>query len=158
MLTTASSKAWSTSSRQTGIQTLHYSVTFLCSFPLIILHFFKLYEVLCVSGACRTVLNTYQRFFCDNGVPRRSRACDIGLYSYVDRWLAQKCVNVAWCSDSRLLDWVWNVMAHAQKPDFVFRRNGRVYLNGRGASVQSTTGSRGVRIRSSNAGIHQVPR
>jgi hypothetical protein len=28
-----------------------------------------------------------------------------------------------------LLDRVWNVMAHAQKPDFVFRRNGRVHLN-----------------------------
>jgi len=25
-----------------------------------------------------------------------------------------------------------NVMAHAQKPDFVFRRNGRVHLNSRG--------------------------
>jgi len=25
----------------------------------------------------------------------------------------------------------WNVMAHAQKPDFVFRRNGRVHLNRR---------------------------
>jgi hypothetical protein len=43
-------------------------------------------------------------------------------------------------------------MAHAQKPDFVFRRNGRVHLNRRGASVQSTTGSRGVRISGSNAG------
>jgi hypothetical protein len=31
-----------------------------------------------------------------------------------------------------LLDCVWNVMAHAQKPDFVFRRNGRVHLNQRG--------------------------
>jgi len=30
------------------------------------------------------------------------------------------------------LDRVWNVMAHAQKPDFVFRRNGRVHLNRRG--------------------------
>ena len=30
------------------------------------------------------------------------------------------------------LDCVWNVMAHAQKPDFVFRRNGRVHLNRRG--------------------------
>ena len=49
-------------------------------------------------------------------------------------------------------DCVWNVMAHAQKPDFVFRRNGRVHLNRRGASVQSTTGSRGVRISGSNAG------
>ena len=27
---------------------------------------------------------------------------------------------------------VWNVMAHAQKPEFVFRRNGRVHLNRRG--------------------------
>ena len=43
-------------------------------------------------------------------------------------------------------------MAHAQKPDFVFRRNGRGHLNRRGASVQSTTGSRGVRISGSNAG------
>jgi len=43
-------------------------------------------------------------------------------------------------------------MAHAQKPGFVFQRNGRVHLNCRGASVQSTTGSRGVRISGSNAG------
>jgi len=26
----------------------------------------------------------------------------------------------------------WNVMAHAQKPDFVFRRNGRPHVNRRG--------------------------
>ena len=52
------------------------------------------------------------------------------------------------------VDCVWNVMAYAQKPDFVFRRNGRVHLNrpGEGASVQSTAGSRGVRISGSNAG------
>jgi len=44
-------------------------------------------------------------------------------------------------------------MAHAQKPDFVFRRNGRVHLNeGGGASIQSTTGSRGLHISGSNAG------
>jgi hypothetical protein len=30
------------------------------------------------------------------------------------------------------VDCVWNVMAHTQKPDFVFRRNGRVHLNRRG--------------------------
>ena len=52
---------------------------------------------------------------------------------------------------SLMLDVVWNVMAHAQKPDFVFRRNGRVHLNRLGASVQSTAGSRGVRISGSNA-------
>jgi hypothetical protein len=46
----------------------------------------------------------------------------------------------------------WNVMAHAQKTDFVFRRNGRVHLNRRGALVQSTTGSRVLRISGSNAG------
>ena len=43
-------------------------------------------------------------------------------------------------------------MAHAQKPDLVFRRNGRVHLSRRGASVHSNTGSRGVRISGSNAG------
>ena len=51
-----------------------------------------------------------------------------------------------------IVDCVWNVMAHEQKPDFVFRRNERVHLNRRGESVQSITGSRGVRISGSNAG------
>jgi hypothetical protein len=38
------------------------------------------------------------------------------------------------CKDTRqtYVDCVWNVMAHVQKQDFVFRRNGRVYLNRRG--------------------------
>jgi len=43
-------------------------------------------------------------------------------------------------------------MAHAQKPDFVFRRNGTSPFKSAGASVQSTAGSRGVRISGSNAG------
>ena len=43
-------------------------------------------------------------------------------------------------------------MVHAQGTHFVFRRNGRVHLNRPGASVQSTTGSRVVRISGSNAG------
>jgi len=30
------------------------------------------------------------------------------------------------------LDCVWKVMAHAQKPDFVFQRNGRVHINRQG--------------------------
>ena len=46
----------------------------------------------------------------------------------------------------------WNVMAHAHKPDFIFRWKGRVHLNRRGTLVQSTTGSRGVRISGSDAG------
>jgi hypothetical protein len=33
---------------------------------------------------------------------------------------------------SQWVDCVWNVMAHAQKRDFVFCRNGRVHLNRRG--------------------------
>jgi len=45
-------------------------------------------------------------------------------------------------------------MAHAQKPDLVFQRNGRVHLNcrrgGGEGSVQSTAVSRGVRISGSN--------
>jgi len=31
-----------------------------------------------------------------------------------------------------LVEHVWNVMAHVQKPDLVFQRNGRVHLNWRG--------------------------
>jgi len=31
-----------------------------------------------------------------------------------------------------MADCVWNVMVHAQKPDFFFRRKGRVHLNRRG--------------------------
>jgi len=32
----------------------------------------------------------------------------------------------------RKVDCVWNVMAHAQKPNFIFRRNRRIHLNRRG--------------------------
>jgi len=52
-----------------------------------------------------------------------------------------------WYSLLCVLDCVWNVTAHAQKPDFVFQRNGRVHLNQRGRQF-----SRGVRIGGSNAG------
>jgi len=45
-------------------------------------------------------------------------------------------------------------MVRAQKPDFVFRRNGRVHLNRRWASVHLTTGSRSERISGSNAGYN----
>jgi len=37
-----------------------------------------------------------------------------------------------WQPTTTVVDCVWNVIAHAQKPDFVFRRNGRVHLNWRG--------------------------
>ena len=45
------------------------------------------------------------------------------------------------------------MMAHAQKPDLVFRaKRTSPFKSARGASVQSTTCSRGVRISGSNAG------
>ena len=54
---------------------------------------------------------------------------------------------------SCLLEASWNVMAHAQKPDFVFRaKRTSPFKSAGGASVQSTAGSRGVRISGSNAG------
>jgi len=34
-----------------------------------------------------------------------------------------------WTHKTRFVDCIWNVMAHGQKPDFVFRRNGRLHLN-----------------------------
>jgi hypothetical protein len=42
-----------------------------------------------------------------------------------------RTVGISATKGSRV-DCVWNVMVHAQKPDFVFRRNGRVHLNRRG--------------------------
>ena len=43
-------------------------------------------------------------------------------------------------------------MAHAQKPDFVFRAKRTSPFKSAGLSVQSSAGSRGVRISGSNAG------
>jgi hypothetical protein len=36
---------------------------------------------------------------------------------------------------SHIVHCVWNVMAHVQKPDFVFWRNGQVHLNWRGRQL-----------------------
>jgi len=44
------------------------------------------------------------------------------------------------------------MMAHAHKPDFVFSAKRASPFKSAGASVQSITGSRGVRISGSNAG------
>ena len=57
-----------------------------------------------------------------------------------------------WRRNNSIPETSWNVMTHAQKPDFVFLWNGRVHLNRRGGGVQSTTGNRGVPISGSNAG------
>jgi hypothetical protein len=109
-----------------------------------------------------------------------------GKYGIVPCWCSlgkwRNTRETAASTDCNQVDYVWNVMAHLQKPDFVFRRNVRVHLTltlltwriwwapnnaskwqmgfnsefkglkSAGASVQSTTGSRGVRISGSNAG------
>jgi hypothetical protein len=47
--------------------------------------------------------------------------------------VAKPLPALCWVYTQRVVvDCVWNVMAHAQKPDFVFWRNGRVHLNRRG--------------------------
>ena len=66
----------------------------------------------------------------------------------VERRKKRKMMRVGACG---LVEHLSNVMAHAQKPDLVFQRNGQVHLNRRGVSVQSTAGSQGVRISGSNA-------
>ena len=66
------------------------------------------------------------------------------------------CNTATWVTLTRLhitfVDCVWNVMAHAHKPDFFFRWKGWVHLNRLRRQFKSTTGSRGVRISGSNAG------
>ena len=46
--------------------------------------------------------------------------------TFLGRTLGQDHKCNSW---NKSVDCIWNVMAHAQKPDFVFRRNGRVHLN-----------------------------
>jgi hypothetical protein len=55
------------------------------------------------------------------------------MHWYAGTWKEDilACFKVL-CSIHLEVDCVWNVMAHAQKPDFVFRRNGRFHLNRRG--------------------------
>ena len=83
----------------------------------------------------------------DSNVYPHFQKSSIGI-SYRWKYFCKKCKNLwtmsfnyimqshTWCNISVLLqpvvDCVWNVMAHAQKPDFIFRRNGRVHWNRRG--------------------------
>jgi hypothetical protein len=53
---------------------------------------------------------------------RRGRELETGV------WVIENLEIEMWGED---LDCCWNMMAHAQKPDFVFQRNGRVHLNRR---------------------------
>jgi len=59
-----------------------------------------------------------------------SRSWEMCIYRCL--WQDVSVSHTTWCSKALLVECVWNVMAHAPKPDFVFRRNGRVHLNRRG--------------------------
>jgi len=56
-----------------------------------------------------------------------------GTCEELTRFVAVQSRPPLFCDVSRrrLVEASWNVMAHAQKPGFVFRRNGRVHLNRR---------------------------
>ena len=89
------------------------------------------------------VLRSSSSCFADNGVCKhwKNTVCECSLEGKKSvlrdritgklRWI----VYTKWTSFSEIQQVVeagWNVMAHAQKPDFVFRRNGRVHLNRQG--------------------------
>ena len=50
------------------------------------------------------------------------------MYCFIALWTMRYSLFCC-VTRRRLVDCVWNVMAQAQKPNFVFRRNGRVHLN-----------------------------
>ena len=72
----------------------------------------------------------FQHYVCDTSRQSHSISLNWSLYSKCTM-MTVKSVIVHFLA-VLLLDCVWNVMAHAQKPDFVFRRNGRVHLNRKG--------------------------
>jgi hypothetical protein len=58
-------------------------------------------------------------------------ASDLQQTPTLNVWLQPLYSNFLYNATQTFVDCVWNVMAHAQEPDFVFRRNGRVHLNRR---------------------------
>ena len=80
----------------------------------------------------------------------------LGIIQHVIMLARRKimCVVLAWnaCEGGGLINkWLPNSVEHVWNVMALFQRNGRVHLNWRGrGSVQSTTGSRGVRISGSN--------
>ena len=61
--------------------------------------------------------------------------CDVEVHKHSSRTYRNRCGLTASTlihCPNYVVDCVWNVMAHAQKPDFFFRRNGRVHLNRQG--------------------------
>jgi len=58
-------------------------------------------------------------------IERRNRCENLGAHSGI-------AMDSSLAGSDAVLEASSNVMAHAQKPDFVFRQNGRVNLNRRG--------------------------
>ena len=91
--------------------------------------------------------SSYFNLFVSFGFPHQNRLC-ISILPCMQHM--PRPSRPPWFDHAKVasgVDCVWNVMAHAQKPDFFFQRNGRVHLNRpEGGLVQSTTGSRGVQI------------
>jgi len=103
------------------------------------------------ATSARIRTNTYTSFLLLNWLPLN---CRCFVSKSFPEFQLRSYLSVTYWTDRcgrYVVEASWNVTAHAQKPDFVFRRNGRVHLNRRGALVQSTTGSRVVRISRSNA-------
>ena len=63
--------------------------------------------------------------------PRRGKTPEYHKYEAGER-IKEEWVPLRKNMLYQRLNCVWNVMPHAQKPYFVFRRNGRVHLNRRG--------------------------
>ena len=63
-----------------------------------------------------------------SGLARFIYSLKATLYFKFTFWTASLCLSLCLWS----IEASWNVMAHAQKTDFVFRRNGWVHLNRRG--------------------------
>jgi len=70
-----------------------------------------------------TTIGTYYSFY--------FTVCCTGWIGHDNRQSSKRVINTKRCVHTGV-HCVSNVMAHAQKPDFVFRRNGRVHLNLRG--------------------------
>ena len=73
----------------------------------------------------------YVRKYLDSNSVNVRNMCELYLKEPLTARPIAGCQRGASC-DVCKLDCFWNVMAHAQKPDFVFRRNGRVHLNRQG--------------------------
>ena len=70
-----------------------------------------------------------------NRMGRRDDRDTVSLQLKCTEHSKNECFSSPWHPVSQQLkymDCIWNVMAHAQKPDFVFRQTRRVHLNRRG--------------------------